>query len=199
MIEELAKYFGAASIGGLVGGLISHLVSRLLDHRLQRAIEDYKRILQQDVEGYKHALNILANRLDFLHQERGKASLALVRLLKVAKMHVKLVVDPMQLGPVDKEVAWKDANAACTDVQNLIAETSFLFPTALEEQMLKTRSALWAVLDEATSYLQTAKEKNRSPYNEPGFRELWKKLRAEFEPLETALIGEIRSLLGAEP
>lgn len=61
--------------------------------------------------------------------------------------------------------------------------------------MLKARTALWSVVDKATTYLQTAK--GESPFNDPGFRELWKELRAEFDPLESALIAEIRSLLAA--
>lgn len=185
-MNEMLTYFGVGSIGGMLGGLVTHLAARLLDHRLQKAIE-----------GYKHTLGVFAKRLDFLHQERGKASLKLVRLLKLAKMHVKLLVDPMQLGPVDQERACQDAHTACTDVHNLIAETSFLFPKPVEDQMLKTRSALWGVLDEASVLLADSKTNNANPFADPEFRELWKKLRAEFEPLETALIAEIRSLLGA--
>lgn len=185
-MNELLSYVGVGSIGVLLGGLVRHLAGRLLDHRLQKVIE-----------GYKHTLGVLAKRLDFLHQERGKASLNLVRLLKLAKMHVKLLVDPMQLGPVDQESAWKGAHTACTDVHNLIAETSFLFPKRVEDQMLKTRSALWGVLNEASVLLAESKRKNTNPFADPEFRQLWKKLRAEFEPLETALIAEIRSLLGA--
>lgn len=170
----------------MLGGIVGYLVRLLIEQRLKKELEDHK-----------HALAVLGKRLDFLHQERGKAALSLVRLMKLAKMHVKLLVDPMQLGPVDQEQACKDAHAGCTEVHNLIAESSFLFPKPLEDQMLKTRSALWGILDEATLLFQEAKRKGESPFNDQHFRELWKKLRAEFEPLETAMIAEIRTLLGA--
>lgn len=117
--------------------------------------------------------------------------------MKCAKMHVKLLVNPMQLGPVDQEKACQDTHMACTEVHNLIAESSFLFPKPLEDQMLETRSVLWSILDEATLLFQHAQSEGQSPFNDPEFRELWKKLRAEFEPLEQALIAEIRSLLSA--
>lgn len=185
-MDELAKSFGYGSIGFMLGAILAYLIKLLLDHQLRKELEDHK-----------HALAVLGKRLDFLHQERGKVALTLVRLMKVAKMHVKLLVDRMQSGPVDPDQACKDAHAACTEVHNLIAESSFLFPQPLEDQMLKSRSALWSILDEATLLLQDAKGKGESPFSDPTFCELWKKLRKEFEPLETAMIAEIRTLLGA--
>lgn len=184
-MDELAKFLGAGSFGLMLGGIVGYLIRLLIDQQLRKELEDHK-----------HTLAVLGMRLDFLHQERGKSALALVRLMKTAKMHIKLLVDPMQLGPVDQDKACKDAHAACTVVHNLIAESSFLFPKSLEDQMLKARSALWSILDEATILLQHATGQGQNPFNDPTFRELWKKLRAEFEPLETSLITEIQSLLG---
>lgn len=181
-MDELFKVFGIGTVGAIVG----YLIRLLIEQKLRKELEDHK-----------HALAVLGKRLDFLHQERGKAALTLVRLVKTAKMHVKLLVDPMQLGPVDQEQACRDAHAGCTEVHNLIAESSFLFPKPLEDHMLKTRSALWSILDEATLLFQESKRKGESPFNDQHFRELWKKLRAEFEPLEAAMIAEIRTLLGA--
>lgn len=192
-MDELAKYAGVGSLCAILG----YFVRLLLDQRLRKELEDYKHGIQREVEGHKHTLAVLAKRLDFLNQERGKAALALVRLMKTAKMHVKLLVDLNQLGPVDQEKACRDSHAACGEVHNLIADSSFLFPKSLEDQMLKTRSALWTILDEATLLFQNAKAKGQSPSNDPRFQELWKKLRAEFEPLEAAMIAEIRALLGA--
>lgn len=181
-MDELLKVFGIGSVGAIVG----YLIRLLIDQQLRKELEDHK-----------HALAVLGKRLDYLHQERGKAALTLVRLVKVAKSHVKLLVDPMQLGPVDQEQAVRDSHTACGELHNFIADNSFLFPKALEDRMLKTRSALWSILDKATLLFQEAKKKGQSPFNDQHFGELWKKLRAEFEPLENALIAEVRTLLGA--
>jgi hypothetical protein len=140
---------------------------------------------------------VLANRLDFLHQERGKSALALVRAIKTAKGHINLLVQPLQLGPVDLWKACRDSHAACQEVHNIIADSSFLFPKSLEEKMLATRSKLWAILDEATLLLDRSEQSKQSPFADPNFRNLWKKLQTEFEPLQTEMIAEIRSLLGA--
>lgn len=181
-MDELFKVFGIGTVGAIVG----YLIRLLIEQKLRKELEDHK-----------HALAVLGKRLDFLHQERGKAALATVRLVKVAKSHVKLVVNPRQLGPVDQEQAVKDSHAACTELHNFIADNSFLFPKPLEDQMLKTRSALWTILDEATLLFQEAQRKGESPFSNPTFHELWRKLRTEFEPLEAAMIAEIRTLLGA--
>ncbi len=63
--------------------------------------------------------------------------------------------------------------------------------------MLATRSKLWAILDEATLLLDRSEQSKQSPFADPNFRNLWKKLQTEFEPLQTEMIAEIRSLLGA--
>lgn len=185
-MEALAKEIGVGPVWLIVGGFIGYVIRLLVDQQLRR-----------DLEGYKHALAVVGKRLDFLHQERGKAALSLVRLMKAAKMHVKLLVDPLQLGPVDREQACKAAHAACAEVHNLVADSSFLFPKSLEDQMLETRSSLWSILDAATVLFREASRKGESPFNDQNFRELLKKFRTEFEPLEAAMIAEIRTLLGA--
>lgn len=185
-MDELAKCFGAGSFGLMLGGIVGYLIRLMIDQRLRKELEDHK-----------HTLAMLGKRLDFLHQERGKACLTLVRLVKAAKCHVKRLVDPMQLGPVNQEEACKDAHVACGELHNFIADNSFLFPKPLEDRMLKTRTALWSVLDPATTVLGDAMTKRKSSFDNPAFCELSRELRAEFEPLEAALIAEIRSLLGA--
>jgi hypothetical protein len=179
------EILGVGSIGAVLGGLITHVASRLLDHYLQRKIE-----------GEKHILSVLGNRLDFLHQERGKAAVTLVRLVKAAKMHVKLIVDPVQPGPVDHESACQDAYTAHLKLHNFISHKSFLFPKPLEEQMLMTRDALWSVLSEANLWIK-AKHVGESLWDNDKYCQLSKTLKAEFEPLETNLTAEIRSLLAA--
>ncbi len=181
-MDECAWLFGGGSLGAVVG----YLARLLLEQRFRK-----------ELEADKHALTTLAQRLDFLHQERGKASLALVRLVGTAKMHVKLLVHPAQLGPVDQDEACKNAHAACGQLQNLIAESSFLFPKPVEDSMLRARSALWSILDEATLLYDHAKRRDESPFNTPAFGELWRRLRGEFDPLEAAMIAQIRTLLGA--
>ena len=181
-MDELFKFFGIGTVGAIVG----YLIRLLIEQKLRKELEDRK-----------YALAVLGKRLDFLHQERGRAALSLVRLMKTAKMHIKLLVDPMQLVPVDQEQAYRDAHAACGEVHNLIAESSFLFSKPLEDQMLKSREVLWSILDEATTLFMRSQRKGEGPFNDQQFRELWRKLPAEYEPLEAVLIAEIRTLLGA--
>ncbi len=192
-MDQLLRILGIGSVGTIVG----YLVRLLLEHYQQKKLEDYKRGIQKELEGYKNTLSVLANRLDFLHQERGKSALALVRAIKTAKGHINLLVQPLQLGPVDLWKACRDSHAACQEVHNIIADSSFLFPKSLEEKILATRSKLWAILDEATLLLDRSEQSKQSPFADPNFRNLWKKLQTEFEPLQTEMIAEIRSLLGA--
>ncbi len=180
-MDEFAKTAGYGSLGVILGGICGYLVRLLLEQRLRR-----------ELETHKHTLTTLANRLDFLHQERGKAALDLVRLVKSAKMHIKLLIDPMQLGPVDRKQAAKDANIACTNLHNFIADSSFLFPKRIEAQMLEIRTTLWSILDEAV--LQFPPD---YPLEQRPDRTLWKTLRKELDPLEEAIIAEVRLMLGA--
>jgi len=185
-MDELTKYFGAGSFGLMLGGIVGYLIRLIIDQRLRRELEDHK-----------HTLAVLGKRLDFLHQERGKACLTLVRLMKTAKGYVMLLVCPAQEGPVDQKKAWSGAHRSCQELQNFIAETSLLFPKSIEDQMLKVKLELWRFVDVGGVLLQEAESKEQSPFNLPAFRELWKKLQGDFEPLEKILIAEIRTLLGA--
>jgi hypothetical protein len=192
-MDQLLRILGIGSVGTIVG----YLVRLLLEHYQQKKLEDYKRGIQKELEGYKNTLSVLANRLDFLHQERGKSALALVRAIKTAKGHINLLVQPLQFGPVDLEKACEDSHAACREVHNIIANSSFLFPKSLEDKMFATRSKLWSILDEATLLFKHSKGSGKSPFDNMDFRNLWKKMQTEFEPLEAEMTTEIRSLLGA--
>lgn len=194
---ELVKDIGFGSFGAILGLVLGYLARLLLEQQFRKDLENYKRDIQKELEGYKHTFAVLANRLDFLHQERGKASLALVRQLKVAKAHVKLLVDAMPVTPVDHKRELRDAHAACTELHNMLVDTGFMFPEPIAEQMLNARLMLWSILDEATLLFSEASRTGKDRPSNSDCYELWKKLRAEFEPLETTMIAEIRTLLGA--
>lgn len=195
-MDQLLRILRILGIGS-VGTIVGYLVRLRLEHYQQKKLEDYKRGIQKELEGYKNTLSVLANRLDFLHQERGKSALALVRAIKTAKGHIDLLVNPIQLEPVDLEKACKESHAACREVHNIIAISSFLFPKSLEGKMFTTRSKLWSILDEAELLLVDSKKSGTNPFDNMDFRNLWKKIQTEFEPLEAEMTTEIRSLLGA--
>ncbi|MFG0291718.1 MAG: hypothetical protein ACF8MJ_01040 [Phycisphaerales bacterium JB050] len=186
-MDGFAQAFGYGSALMLIGGVAGYLIRLLIEHQLRR-----------ELESYKQTLSVLGKRLDFLHQERGKAALELVRCIKDAKSNLQMLVSPYQDGEVDQKQAWKDARSSYATLHNLIADYSFLFPKQLESRMEIASTSLWHVLAEAEIILADAQIKGANPFESEHFLKLSKRLRDEVNPIESSLIAQLRKLLNAD-
>lgn len=186
-MQDLWQAFGVGSLSGFCGGIVSFLSAKLIDHRLQVVRENHK-----------HDLSTIANRLSYLHQERGKAAIDIVRAVKKAKMHLREFLHPAQLQHVDLGQAWQESKNSCTELHNLIAEKSFVFSVELESRLLVLRNEMWSLIDDASILFSDAQKRDLDVRSNAQFSQLWKRYDTVLGPLEKTLVTEIRSLLDPE-
>src|SRR5688572_14099316 len=92
------EFIGASTWGVVLAGAIGFLSRKLIEQQLSKDLERYKSELIRAIEREKSALAVFASSLDYLHQERGKATIELIKLLKIAMGGLKQLVSPNTAG-----------------------------------------------------------------------------------------------------
>ncbi len=113
-------------------------------------------------------------------------------------MNLREFVHPAQLQQVYTPRSRRDSDESCTELNNLIAEKSFLFPVDVEARLLAFKTEMWAIFDEGNMLFSDAEKRGVDVRNNEHFRQLWKRYDAVLGPLENLLVTEVRSLLDAD-